>query len=44
VYALNFVVTCNHINHSSDVPQSKAVPIHATVALGERGGIAPSHS
>jgi hypothetical protein len=44
MYALNFVVTCNHINHSSDVPQSKAVPLHAIVALGGRGDIAPSHS
>jgi hypothetical protein len=24
--------------------KSKAVPLHATVALGGRGGIAPTHS
>jgi hypothetical protein len=31
---------CNK-NHES---KSKAVPLHAMEALGERGGIAPTHS
>jgi hypothetical protein len=27
-----------------DLSKSKAVPLHAMEALGERGGIAPTHS
>jgi hypothetical protein len=44
-YALDRAATgISYTTYQSKAKQSKAVPLHAMVAFGRRGSIAPTHS
>jgi hypothetical protein len=36
--------TPNYLSHTCDKTKAEAVVLHVTMALGRRGGIAPTHS
>jgi hypothetical protein len=44
VFFFRGVATWKYVWHGFLINKSKAVPLHATEALGGRGGIAPTHS
>jgi hypothetical protein len=39
-----YITKTRKLGNVAKTKQSKAVPLHAMVALGGRGGIAPTHS